>query len=814
MNGTTLEMNTINQQSLRDTMQAACAGCAPSWPLDRSIAVNPWWQMRSEKFTGVSAKLSVLGSVNCLMPAEFYRAHWGTNILSEHLEHARRELQVEATEEQLLAALDATDTARPWLNIVDYLDAMPEQRRRMAWHAEVQQQISQFCGAYFQYPERMSSAALKTQSFFHSWREVLSLDKGIGILMGAREINQQIRLLPQSVAEVYQAFHDEVLSGRAGAQGCAGYATSLLLDVNGWASWLAYQVWQDQLAGRENDLVEQLLAIRLSWELLLWRHLQTKKGASYKLIQHQFLAQFDDVSSRYEKATQNQQLIWVWQRALECAYQLPLAGKLLSAQPAQTTSVTLQAVFCIDVRSEPMRRALEAQNPDIQTLGFAGFFGLPIEYRNAFVRDARPQLPGLLSPALSVSRAAPAPSSMRHNDQLQREVAAKGASGVAPASFGLVEAGGLYKAFDLLRCSFAKTMGFSTGNTTEETSPWKLRKNGEQISLEEQTQLLQSILTALGLTAGFASHVLLVGHGSQSANNPHAAGLDCGACGGQSGEVNVRVLAQMLNDTQLRKSLLRHGIDIPDETRFVAALHNTCTDEIVCFDSPDHSPYAQWLKDAQALAQERRAPGLGIAGGNAANIAQQLLTRSRDWAQLRPEWGLANNASFIVAPRALTRNIDLEGRSFLHDYTWQHDLEYKVLEQIITAPMIVTNWINLQYYASVVDPVKYGSGNKMLHNVVGDHIGVFEGNGGDLRIGLPIQSVHDGINWRHQPLRLSVYIAAPTDALADIINAHTAVRELLDNGWLFLFAWDVSRNLIQRYDLGQWVAVESGEGHV
>jgi uncharacterized protein YbcC (UPF0753/DUF2309 family) len=195
-------------------------------------------------------------------------------------------------------------------------------------------------------------------------------------------------------------------------------------------------------------------------------------------------------------------------------------------------------------------------------------------------------------------------------------------------------------------------------------------------------------------------------------------------------------------------------------------------------------------------------------------MVKKFLARSRDWAQLRPEWGLANNASFIVAPRAFTRNIDLGGRSFLHDYSWQKDTDHAVLELIITAPMIVTNWINLQYYASVVDPVKYGSGNKMLHNVVGEHIGVFEGNGGDLRIGLPIQSVHDGDNWRHQPLRLSVFIAAPTDAISKIVNAHCAVRELLDNGWLFLFAWDVDRNTIVRYNLGSWVPFEDGDRHV
>jgi len=58
--------------------------------------------------------------------------------------------------------------------------------------------------------------------------------------------------------------------------------------------------------------------------------------------------------------------------------------------------------------------------------------------------------------------------------------------------------------------------------------------------------------------------------------------------------------------------------------------------------------------------------------------------------------------------------------------------------------MIVTHWINFQYYASVTDNNVYGCGDKTLHNVVAGHLGVFEGNGGDLRVGLPMQSLHNG----------------------------------------------------------------------
>ena len=181
--------------------------------------------------------------------------------------------------------------------------------------------------------------------------------------------------------------------------------------------------------------------------------------------------------------------------------------------------------------------------------------------------------------------------------------------------------------------------------------------------------------------------------------------------------------------------------------------------------------------------------------------------RARDWAEVRPEWGLAGNAAFIVAPRGRTRSIDLQGRSFLHDYRWQDDTGYGVLELIITAPMIVTHWINLQYYASVVDPLRYGSGNKVLHNVVGGRIGVMEGAGGDLRIGLARQSVHDGERWMHEPLRLSVFIEAPADAIDAIIAKHDVVRQLVEHEWLFLHRIDTDSGAITQRRREGWVSV-------
>ncbi|MEM6666688.1 MAG: putative inorganic carbon transporter subunit DabA, partial [Pseudomonadota bacterium] len=171
---------------------------------------------------------------------------------------------------------------------------------------------------------------------------------------------------------------------------------------------------------------------------------------------------------------------------------------------------------------------------------------------------------------------------------------------------------------------------------------------------------------------------------------------------------------------------------------------------------------------------------------------------SRDWSQVRPEWGLAGCAAFIAAPRHRTEGVDLGGRSFLHSYDWQSDENFGVLELILTAPVVVASWISLQYYGSTVDNEVFGSGNKVLHNVTGT-IGVLEGTGGDLRTGLPWQSVHDGETLIHEPLRLSVYVEAPTEAMTAISGANQGVRDLLDNGWLHLFALGEDGAVAARY---------------
>jgi uncharacterized protein YbcC (UPF0753/DUF2309 family) len=267
----------------------------------------------------------------------------------------------------------------------------------------------------------------------------------------------------------------------------------------------------------------------------------------------------------------------------------------------------------------------------------------------------------------------------------------------------------------------------------------------------------------------------------------------------------------------VRVELRRRGLDIPEDTVAVAALHNTTTDEVTLLDvahlpkshAPDLERLQRGLAEAGHRTRVERAPSLGLTRfvQRTDVLLKQIRRRARDWAETRPEWGLADNAAFIVAPRSRTRGLDLAGRAFLHDYTWADDRDGAVLELIMTAPMVVTHWINLQYLASTVDPVRFGSGNKVLHNVACGRIGVFEGNTGDLRIGLSRQSLHDGERWMHTPLRLAVFIDAPRDMIDSVIARHTTVRQLVDCRWLYLFRFADTGIELRRE--GHWQTWES-----
>ena len=805
-------------------IDSACDRIAPTWPLDQFIAVNPYWGWRSMPAAEAAGVLGALTGTTLTMPRSWYREQWAAGrFTNDHLEAAAAAVGSATSADDARAVLLGREHPEPVRSrmalVTDVCDVGDGPRPGQTWTDHVTHEISQHCGAYFD-EWQASWHQDGSVDLFAQWRFQQSVLRGVAWQRGRSWARGQLATLPAEPTRAIEAMLRDLNIPEAGYE---AYLTALLGSVNGWAAWCSYRRWQARLGGGDDREMVGLLAIRLAWEWMLHRD-SDLEGPS---LWDEWAKSWLGAERLAASIAAEQRVDWVLQNAVERSYQDPIISALKESDSNTQEISAVQAVFCIDVRSEVIRRALESVTPEIHTRGFAGFFGLPISYTPVASSLTRPQLPGLLAPAMNVTETTPNLSDVnamvdrrsRKLDVGQRWSRFRS----TPASvFSFVESMGLFYGPKLVKDSLPDRAGAPKWEHEGLSAKSRdgLRPQLGMVSDDPAAAaaVANGVLRAMGLSDGFAPLVLVCGHGSQSANNPQAAGLECGACGGQTGEVNARVLADLLNSTAVRGHLTPLGIEIPPGTWFIAGLHNTTTDEVQLFDTelaPDshQTPIVElqgWLAEAGKHTRTERASSLGLG-----HLKQQpellrrtVLERANDWSQVRPEWGLAGNASFVVAPRWRTRHMNLAGRSFLHDYDWRADPDLATLTLIMTAPMIVANWINMQYHASTVDNRRYGSGNKVLHNVVGGRLGVFEGNGGDLRIGLAMQSLHDGQALRHIPLRLSVFIEAPRNGIDAVISQHDVVGDLVSNGWILLFRIEPTTGVVEQWTPEGWFARE------
>ncbi|MDV3134279.1 DUF2309 domain-containing protein [Mycobacterium sp. 29Ha] len=510
----------------------------------------------------------------------------------------------------------------------------------------------------------------------------------------------------------------------------------------------------------------------------------------------------------------------LWQSAFEDHYRDQLLGKLQSHRPPASPPAHTHFVTCIDTRSEGLRRRLEACG-GYQTFGFAGFFAVAIRFSDLLGGEPADLCPVLIAPRHHVAEQ-PAP---RANSEAARRVtgtrdlagvesAFHAAKESLAAPYVLAEAAGWIAA----PLSVAKTLTPTAVGNLRRTlrnaiaPSAKTQLNVESMSLAERVLFAQVTLKTIGLTAEFGRLIVLCGHHSVTENNPYQASLDCGACGGQGGGPNARTAALILNQADVRSELRSMGIAIPEHTRVVAALHDTATDRVTVLDThlipPSHRAdidrlEADLARAGRALAAERCTTLPGARSMSPRAAGRHVGRRSVDWAQVYPEWALAGNAAFIIAPRELTRGIDLQRRTFLHSYDAAIDPDGTALETILTAPLVVAQWINCQYYFSTVAPDVFGAGTKTVHNVVGN-AGVVAGHVGDLRLGLPWQSVAHQDRLVHEPQRLLAIVQAPLERIDVVVARNPILQQMFGNDWVCLAAREQATDPWQRWTRAGW----------
>jgi uncharacterized protein YbcC (UPF0753/DUF2309 family) len=633
------------------------------------------------------------------------------------------------------------------------------------------------------------------------------------------------------------------------------------------------------------------------------RDLATRAGQGEVLarIDDDTLARLLDSIKRFET---HEGMLWL--EALEAtAVERLLAGIRKPAPAVEDKRPFAQALFCIDTRSERLRRHLESVG-DYQTFGIAGFFGVPVSFMELGKGSETHMCPVLLTPKNLVME-------MSVNEvqdtvavtAIEKALHELKESVLTP--FVTVEAIGLFFGFDMVGKTIAPStynrwrahlhdhkphthllidklskeqadsivravqraiianaveqefevaaehikdnmvrelrevaMGHSEtahllkqelGLGDDDAAAFieclrdiyrinaaDVRMQMERLgrigfSLDEQVMFVSQALHAIGLTRNFSRFVLVVGHGSQSENNPYESALDCGACGGNLGLYNARIFANMANKPAVRQRLREQGIDIPDDAWFVPALHNTTTDEVAMHDldllPSSHPVYLDRLQNglvaACRLCTQERVPGLEFISGtpDTGNADKQALRNAMDWSQVRPEWGLSRNAYFIIGRRSLTERFSLDGRAFLHSYDYRVDRKLRLLDNILTGPLVVGQWINMEHYFSTVDNEHYGSGSKVYHNVAG-RFGVMTGNLSDLRTGLPAQTVLAQGQPYHEPIRLITVIEAPFKHVIKAIDRVAVVRRLLNNGWIRVMVIDPETGRIYLHQQGEW----------
>ncbi len=659
---------------------------------------------------------------------------------------------------------------------------------------------------------------------------------------------------------------------------------------------LIHEVYDEYLVGKTRD--EAQAQVR---RLVALAEVAGAKDALLQLDAQQ-LDQLLDTIAAFEH-----QEGMVWLEAMEAQAMTRLLRDLdTSPIPAREKRPFAQALFCIDTRSERIRRHLEDVG-DYQTFGIAGFFGVPVSFMELGKGSETHLCPVILTPKNLVPEITAA---TRQDDAavtaLEKAMHELKESVLTP--FVTVEAIGLLFGFDMI----GKTVAPKTYNRWRkrlhpskpfsrllldklsreqadsivravqrtvivkaleqefELSPERvtddiirslresalghqptpsncanaLGLNAEQtkafierlrsayrindafahsqlerlgrigFTVDEQFKYVFQALSSIGLTEQFSRFVLLVGHGSSSENNPYESALDCGACGGNRGIVSAKVLAQMANKRQVRRRLHAQGIDIPDDTWFLPAFHDTTTDEIRLHNleliPPSHLVYIDRLRNgltaASRLCAAERVPTLEIGEARKFEPAAAFNRARRnamDWSQVRPEWGLSQNLYFVIGRRHLTEQTALNGRAFLHSYDYRIDPKRRLLENILTGPLVVGQWINMEHYFSTVDNESFGSGSKVNHNVAG-RFAVMTGNLSDLRTGLPSQTVLKDGQPYHQPLRLITVIEAPFDHALKAVDGVVAVQNLVRNAWIRLLIVDPESGEVSVYDDGEW----------
>ncbi|NEV93978.1 DUF2309 domain-containing protein [Psychroflexus sp. YR1-1] len=766
----------MKPDTIHQKIETASHVIGKTWPLYAFVTSNPLTGYENEPFKEATLRAEQLAGGHLLPEVSVFRNAWEKGeIDQQELKALFKKNGVAFSPEESLLQMEATHA--------EYLNSSHE----------VDRLLIKWLVAFMDEGLAEWSMPNKEKGFYKAWKSLVRYDKEFRL--------KPLVALPDESSDFLKELLEEFSEDDQ-----LKLFEHHLAALPGWTGYIKYRAetnseWQKKFS----ITLEDYLAVRLCIASQL----------NFDLLPAQPIAQ---------KKNEKRELQYAWLKAWELTWQKRMSKDLdtllktsqetpASNQEAQAPDA--QLVFCIDTRSELIRRHIESQG-NYETFGYAGFFGIAMDYTNLSNGITKKSCPPILASAYKVSEQPKSEHQQEAKTYHQRQKKEKFThyflkrmKHMLPSAFGYVEGSGFFYGILLFLRTIVPGKLYNPRRTENRSFERHFNpqlhavnetSSSDEIRLEERTAIVKSAFDLMGWKT-FSPIVLFVGHGSHSANNPFGSSLDCGACAASPGRHNARMLAKLANQPDVREALKASGIHIPSTTFFVGAEHNTTTDEILLFDAERPETHKAQLANLKARLHQAQASATSERLGKSENSIKAAHIKTNDWSETRPEWGLAKNAGFIVGPRALSKSINLKGNCFLHSYDWEMDPEGQALEGIMQGPMVVTQWINNHYYFSSVDNDNYGGGSKITHNVTG-RFGVMQGNGGDLKRGLPLQSVNETDQKAyHQPLRLSVYIQAPLERINGILKKNANLKSLLDNEWIYLLIIDPKdSNQIKRYE--------------
>ena len=591
--------------SVDKMVKAASLVIVPLGPINTFAARNPWVGMEGQSFEQVARRFKETCDVDLypndsMLQSARKRGEINLDFLEKDLQHwldlqslgmsrddaerfCRAALMLEEQSFKQLAVPELKSLAKK-LNRFTYqitekhsIQTYSQRLEELGGETVAQElncEIIKWCKLFLDESQAVWSMPNREEGFYKAWRRLVHYDQALN-----HNVRKQLKNVPE---DAEHALMEALLALEIPYSEIKEYLEAHLLALPGWAGMM---LWRSQQSIRENSLLTEYLAVRISMEYALIKsHLPLpKQRMEDKVFLEPLIASWvnwgdlpikawsqfspSEIKARLTLAYRFDSILRnrLWLEAWEKTYENQLRNMIISKQNTVAENVKpalAQFVFCIDVRSEPFRRQLEQAGP-FETFGTAGFFGLPIETCELGSNHSHDSLPVMFKPKFKVKESLP---KFELKEFQQRRQASNSLSYTFKtmkhnlfASMLLPEVSGPWLSLQTLARSFIPR---SAGYTLRKMKEKWLRKPSTELSLdheytsdselpigfseEEKVYYARQALQMMGLTENFAPLVVICGHGSHSTNNPYASSLDCGACGGASSGFNARVLGNLM----------------------------------------------------------------------------------------------------------------------------------------------------------------------------------------------------------------------------------------------------------------------------